>query len=190
MILLYSLFLIIAIHELGHFITAKMFGCRVKTFSVGFGNPFVSKKIGETNYQICPIILGGYVELQDELSYSRSKKSFTNKTYIQKVIISLAGISMNCWSAVVAYWLYVLTNNQAFFIFGFYSMAIGLSNLLPIPSLDGSYPIIFLFEKLWGKKKTYERWTKINQSFFKWLMIINILSIPYLGWLIYTGQIL
>jgi membrane-associated protease RseP (regulator of RpoE activity) len=190
MILLCSLVIIIFLHELGHLMAAKMFKCGVKTFSVGFGKPLVKWTFGKTVYQIAPILLGGYCELQDELNYTRSKYSFTNKTYTQKVIISLAGIAMNCYSALIAYCLYLLTFNPVFLIFGLYSLLIGLSNALPIPALDGSYPIAFLFEKRYGKKKCYEKVKAIFGVWFKWIMILNILSIPYLGWLLITKKLI
>ena len=190
MILLCSLIIIIFLHELGHLLAAKLFKCGVKTFSVGFGKPLFIFKTKKTNYQIAPILLGGFCELQDELKYTRSKYSFTNKTYIQKVIISYAGIGINCWSALIAYGLYLLTGNLVFFMFGFYSLTIGLSNALPIPALDGSYPIAFLFEKKYGKRKCYEKIQSLFGKWFKWIMILNILSLPYLVWIIYKGQIL
>lgn len=190
MILLCSLIIIIFVHELGHLMAAKMCGCGVKTFSIGFGPAIIKKKIGNTIYQIAPILLGGFCELQDELKYSRSKFSFTNKTYTQKVLISLAGIGMNIWVALIAYYLFLFTYNKVFFIFGYYSLLIGLSNALPIPALDGSFWITFLFEKKFGKKKFYPIITSIFQKWFKWLMIINILTIPYLIYLVWSGKIL
>lgn len=190
MILLCSLVIIIILHELAHLLAAKLFKCGVKTFSIGFGPKLWGFKFGKTYYQVALIPLGGYCELQGELAYSRSKYSLTNKTYIQKVIIALAGIGINCWTAMIGYWLYLLTYNQVFMIFGFYSTLIGLSNALLIPCLDGFYPIIFAFEKLWGKKRTYEFWGKVCKSWFKWLMIINALSIPYLIYLLWTKQIM
>lgn len=190
MIFLFSLILIILLHELGHLLAAKLFKCKVEVFSIGFGKPIWSKKIGSTLYQISPILLGGFCQLKDELKYAHSKYAFTNKTYIQKVIISYAGIAMNCWSALAAYGIYLLTGNLTFFIFGIYSMAIGLSNGLPIPCLDGFYPILFLFEKVWKKQKTYKIWGNICNKVFKWLIILNILTIPYLIYLLYKGILL
>lgn len=190
MIFLFSLILIILIHELGHFLAAKLFKCSVLEFAIGFGPTIFKKKIGQTVYKINILLLGGYVQLKDELTYTRSKYSFTNKTYVQKVIISYAGIAMNCWSAILAYGIFLLTGNAVFAIFGFYSVIIGLSNALPIPALDGSYPIAFLFEKKYGKKKCYEKIKHLFEGWFKWLMILNIVSLPYLVYIIYKGQIL
>jgi membrane-associated protease RseP (regulator of RpoE activity) len=189
MILLCSLIIIIISHEIGHLVAAKCSKCGVKVFSIGFGKPLFKFTWKKTTYQLAPLLLGGFCQLQDEMSYSRSKYAFTNKSYLQKVIISLAGIGVNCWSAVLAYYLFLYSWNPIFYIFGYYSMIIGLSNLLCIPALDGFYPFIFLFEKKWGKKRTYLFWGKICQKFFYWLMVLNIITIPYLGYLIWTGAI-
>ena len=54
---------LITAHELGHFVVAKLFGVRVHTFSVGFGPAILSKTIGETEYRLAWLPLGGYVRL-------------------------------------------------------------------------------------------------------------------------------
>lgn len=54
---------IIFIHELGHLLAAKLVGVRVDRFSIGFGKPLVRAQIGETEYCIAPIPLGGYVQM-------------------------------------------------------------------------------------------------------------------------------
>jgi regulator of sigma E protease len=58
-----GLALLIVLHEGGHFIVARLCGMRVERFSVGFGNPLVSFKRGDTVYQIAPIPLGGFVQI-------------------------------------------------------------------------------------------------------------------------------
>lgn len=190
MILLCSLLIIIFLHELGHMIAAKICNCGVPEFGIGFGKTLFQKKIGKTLYKINILPLGGYVKLQDELNYTRSKYSFTNKTYSQKVFISLAGIGVNVITGVIAYFVGLHFDLLWLYLFGFYSILIGLSNLLPIPALDGSYPIMFLFEKKIGKKKLYPIVRSIFSKWFKWLMILNILTLPYIIWLFYTGKIL
>lgn len=56
----------IVIHEFGHFIVAKMLGIAVETFSVGFGPRLLGFRIGETDYRISAIPLGGYVKFRGE----------------------------------------------------------------------------------------------------------------------------
>jgi len=71
--LIYSLFpflfilgFCITIHEFGHFLCAKLFGIPVEKFSIGFGPPLFSKKIGETDFRIAYFPLGGYVKMAGE----------------------------------------------------------------------------------------------------------------------------
>jgi len=58
--------LLVFVHELGHFIFAKLFGVYVEKFSIGFGPKIAGKKIGETEYLISAIPLGGYVKMYGE----------------------------------------------------------------------------------------------------------------------------
>jgi regulator of sigma E protease len=58
-----GLALLIVLHEGGHFVVARLCGMRVERFSIGFGNPLVSFKRGQTIYQIAPIPLGGFVQI-------------------------------------------------------------------------------------------------------------------------------
>jgi regulator of sigma E protease len=85
----------IILHELAHFLAARMVKCKVEVVSLFFGRGLIKKKIGETIYQIGWIPLGGYCKLKDELTYSRSKYSFTNLPYRHKVFISFAGCAIN-----------------------------------------------------------------------------------------------
>ncbi len=72
-ILIYQLFpavfllaFCITIHEFGHFVLAKLLGIPVEKFSIGFGPPLLSTKIGETDFRIAYFPLGGYVKMAGE----------------------------------------------------------------------------------------------------------------------------
>ena len=54
--------ILVFVHELGHFLLAKRLGVGVLTFALGFGPKLIGRKIGETEYKICVIPLGGYVK--------------------------------------------------------------------------------------------------------------------------------
>src|SRR5204862_3045231 len=54
------------VHELGHFMAAKWFGVRVLTFSLGFGKRLFGFKIGDTDYRVSLLPLGGYVKVAGE----------------------------------------------------------------------------------------------------------------------------
>ncbi|MBI3586705.1 MAG: site-2 protease family protein [Ignavibacteriales bacterium] len=55
--------ILVLVHELGHFFAAKFFGMRVDRFSIGFPPRAFGKKIGETDYCISWIPIGGYVKI-------------------------------------------------------------------------------------------------------------------------------
>jgi len=58
-----ALGVLVFIHELGHFLAAKLFKMRVEQFSIGFPPKLIGKTIGETEYRIGAIPLGGYVKI-------------------------------------------------------------------------------------------------------------------------------
>ncbi len=66
--------ILILVHELGHFITAKRAGVKVEKFSLGFGPKLISKKIGDTQYMICAIPFGGFIKMAGD-----SKEDFHGK---------------------------------------------------------------------------------------------------------------
>ena len=87
-------------HELGHFLMAKRAGVGVLKFSLGFGPRIIGKKIGETEYLLSLIPLGGYVKLLgespgEELSEEDSKRSFLNQTVWKRISIVAAGPVFN-----------------------------------------------------------------------------------------------
>jgi regulator of sigma E protease len=100
---------IIVIHELGHFLTAKFFGVYCAEFSIGMGPKIWHKKKGETDYQIRCLPIGGFVamageadqednELMKDVPYERTLKGI--KTW-KKCIIMLAGVFMNFVLAII-----------------------------------------------------------------------------------------
>jgi membrane-associated protease RseP (regulator of RpoE activity) len=178
----FFLFLIIAIiiHELGHLIVTQLVRGKVEVFSVGFGTPLWSKKIKGITYQICWLMLGGYCKLVGELNYSRSKYAFTNLTYSKKVAIAVAGCAMNIIVGGIAWVLGLILGYQYLFYFGYLNIILGITNLLPIPALDGSYPFLVLLENKYGKKKGYALMGKIVQVGFIIIMALNIACIPWI----------
>jgi membrane-associated protease RseP (regulator of RpoE activity) len=175
-----TLIIAIIIHEAGHLIITQLVGGKVETFSIGFGKPLFSRKIQNITYQICPFLLGGYCKLKGELSYSRSKYAFTNLPYSKKLAIAIAGCAVNIIiggiGIVLGRWLL----NWNLFYFGYLNLVLGITNLLPIPALDGSYPLLVLLENKYGKKKGYDLMEKIVNIGFIIIMILNVLCIPWI----------
>jgi len=95
--------ILVFVHELGHFLVAKW--CRVKVlkFSLGFGPKLFSRTWGETEYKICLIPLGGYVQMLGEgddkesqpLTQQDKLRSFAEKPVLQRLAIVAAGPAMN-----------------------------------------------------------------------------------------------
>jgi len=111
-IFLIVLAILIFVHELGHFLTARAFGIRVDAFALGFGPKLFSWKRGETTYSLNLIPFGGYVKIfgenpdDESLRGPDSKRSFVNKPKWQQVIVLAAGVFFNF---IFAWLLYVAT---------------------------------------------------------------------------------
>ncbi len=98
--------LLIFVHELGHFLVAKKVGVRVYAFSLGFGPALIRKQIGETDYRISLIPLGGYVKLageQREESNTGEDWEFMSKKPWQRAAVLVAGVTCNTLLAFVAF---------------------------------------------------------------------------------------
>ena len=112
--LLLSLSLLIVLHELGHFIPAKLFKTRVEKFYLFFDVKFslFKKKIGETVYGIGWLPLGGYVKISGMIDESMDKEQmaqppqpweFRSKPAWQRLIIMLGGVTVNIIVGFVIY---------------------------------------------------------------------------------------
>ncbi|MEL6974232.1 MAG: RIP metalloprotease RseP [Bacteroidota bacterium] len=109
-----SLSLLIILHELGHFIPAKLFKTRVEKFYLFFDVKFslFKKKIGETVYGIGWLPLGGYVKISGMIDESMDTEQmkeepkpweFRSKPAWQRLIIMLGGVTVNFVLAVIIY---------------------------------------------------------------------------------------
>ncbi|RZS99105.1 RIP metalloprotease RseP [Aquimarina brevivitae] len=118
--LLLSLSLLIVLHELGHFIPAKLFKTRVEKFFLFFDVKFAlfKKKIGETVYGIGWLPLGGYVKISGMIDESMDKEQmaappqpweFRSKPAWQRLIIMLGGVTVNIIVGFVIYMAIVFT---------------------------------------------------------------------------------
>jgi regulator of sigma E protease len=101
---------IIFVHELGHFIAAKLVGIRVEVFSLGFPPKLISRKIGETEYVLSWVPLGGYVKMAGMVDESLEDKpltgapwEFMSKNFWQKIFVISAGVMMNFLLGIVVY---------------------------------------------------------------------------------------
>ncbi len=92
-ILLFSV--LILVHELGHFVAAKLSGVQVNEFSMFMGPALWKKQIGETLYAVRLIPIGGYCAMEGEDGDSDSPRSFNKAAWWKRFIILVAGAGMN-----------------------------------------------------------------------------------------------
>jgi regulator of sigma E protease len=111
---------LIFFHELGHFLIAKWFNVKVLKFSLGFGYKLFGKKIGETEYLISTIPLGGYVKMLGEsddeaetVLPEEEDRAFNNQHLFKRMAIVAAGPIFNLILALFLFCgLYVVAGNH------------------------------------------------------------------------------
>lgn len=103
---------LVTIHEFGHFLFCKLFKIHTPIFSIGMGPKIFEKKIGDTNFRLSAIPLGGYVEIaglsevgQGDQRYAKVKdnSSFASKSYWKKFLVLSGGVMFNLLFAYIVY---------------------------------------------------------------------------------------
>lgn len=96
--------LLIFVHELGHFITAKLVGMRVDEFAIGFGPKLFSKKQGDTLYSLRLIPLGGFNKIAGmDPDEEQDQFSFQSKPVWARMVVIIAGSLMNFLLPVILF---------------------------------------------------------------------------------------
>ena len=111
---------LIAVHELGHFMAAKACGVRVNEFAIGMGPALGKKQKGETLYSLRAFPVGGFCAMEGEEEESDDPAALSNQGFWQKRIIFAAGAAMNFLAGLViifclpfeAMWSYFAWMNQ------------------------------------------------------------------------------
>ena len=110
---LIGLGILVFIHELGHFTAARAVGIKVDAFSIGWGNPILKKKIGDTEYRLGLFPIGGYCKMHGDSDYNNEayenilkgikpeKGSFLAAPPLSRIIVSFGGPFFNLLFAVV-----------------------------------------------------------------------------------------
>lgn len=101
---------LIFVHELGHFIVAKLCGVKVNEFAIGMGPAFFKKQKGETQYSLRVFPIGGFCAMEGEDEDSDDERAFNNQPAWQRALVLAAGSFMNLLTAVVlmiiiAFWI-------------------------------------------------------------------------------------
>lgn len=97
---------LIFIHELGHFVAAKLSGITVYSFSIGFGPAILKKQVGDTLYAIRILPFGGAVEMKGEIAEDGTEMedtegSFLHAPVLNRMFVSVAGAFMNFLTGVI-----------------------------------------------------------------------------------------
>jgi regulator of sigma E protease len=113
----FTLAVLIAIHEFGHFWVARRCGVKVIRFSIGFGAPLLRWRDKlDTEYVIAAIPLGGYVKMLDEregeVTPGMEYMAFNRKPVLQRMAVVAAGPAANLLLAVLAYWFVFLSGER------------------------------------------------------------------------------
>lgn len=105
---LFVLGILIFIHELGHFLIAKLAGVKVLKFSLGFGPKLIGKRVGETEYMISALPLGGYVKLLgdepgEKVAKEDERRAFLHQPVRRRMAIVGAGPLANMLLAAIIF---------------------------------------------------------------------------------------
>src|SRR5207253_2756799 len=109
---------LIVLHELGHFIVAKLVGMRVERFSLFFPPTIARVRRGETEYAIGAIPAGGYVKITGmnpeelgDLDPELTRRAYYAQPPWKRIVVILAGPGVNLLIAFILYWAVLFTGN-------------------------------------------------------------------------------
>lgn len=123
---------LIAVHELGHFMAAKACGVRVNEFSIGMGPALWKKQKGETQYSLRLFPVGGFCAMEGEEEDSDDPTALNNQGFWAKLLIFAAGAAMNFIAGLLII-LVLYADAQAFYV----PVVSGFADGCPLESADG-----------------------------------------------------
>ena len=123
---------LIAVHELGHFMAAKACGVRVNEFSIGMGPALWKKQEGETQYSLRLFPVGGFCAMEGEEEDSDDPTALNNQGFWAKLLIFAAGAAMNFIAGLLII-LVLYADAQAFYV----PVVAGFADGCPLESADG-----------------------------------------------------
>ena len=108
---------LVVIHELGHFVAAKLLDVRVLRFSIGYGRPLIRVTGAETEYQIAVFPLGGYVRIlgvedAPDVEPRDRGRSFATRPLWQRLVIIFAGPAANLLLPIVIYFVFFAAHTE------------------------------------------------------------------------------
>ena len=124
--------ILIAVHELGHFLAAKACGVRVNEFAIGMGPTLWQKQKGGTQYSLRAFPVGGFCAMEGEEEESDDPAALNNQGFWKKLLIFAAGAAMNFLAGLlIIFFLYLPAQ-------GFYQPVLsGFADGCPLQGADG-----------------------------------------------------
>jgi regulator of sigma E protease len=156
--------ILIFFHEFGHFLLAKIFHVKVLKFSLGFGPKIVGKRVGETEYVISALPLGGYVKMlgendDEEVTPEEENRSFGAQHPVSRIAIAAAGPVFNFLLAFLLFY-------GIYFVSGYPVMTPEVGQVRPnSPADEAGIVKGDIIEYIGGKK--VERWEDIKKHITK-----------------------
>ena len=156
--------IVVLIHELGHVVMGKSFGCNIKEMQVFF-LPFVSYKPKQVpggsswrdiTWRLGALPLGGVTVFQSQ----GTDGNILNKPAWQRLLISAAGVLFNIATFLILYFVLPFFSEEWLWTITYLSLLLAVLNILPIYPLDGGAIVFALFEMITGKKPS-KQFTKI-----------------------------
>ncbi len=110
LVVVLALIVIVVLHELGHFLTARWAGMKVSEFYVGFGPRLWSFRRGETTYGVKAILAGAYVRILgmnnlERVDPAEEHRTYRSKPYWRRMSVAVAGSAMHFLLAVLLLWV-------------------------------------------------------------------------------------
>lgn len=115
LVFIVTIFILVLIHELGHFLAAKRFNIKVLEFGFGLPPKFIGKRIGETIYSLNWLPFGGFVRLlgEDEVDKKvlENERSFASQKVAKRILVVASGVVMNLILAWILFWIVLGVQN-------------------------------------------------------------------------------
>jgi regulator of sigma E protease len=106
---IFVLGMLVLVHEVGHFVTARLTGMGVREFGIGFGPSLVRKRFGETVYSLNLFPLGGFVKIAGmDPDEEQNEKSYSSKSIPARMLVIAAGSIMNFLLPVLLFFIVLL----------------------------------------------------------------------------------
>jgi regulator of sigma E protease len=104
---------LVLFHELGHYLVGRWCGVAVEIFSIGFGAPIFSRRVGVTTYQVCWLPLGGFVKFygasrNEDVPFEVKDALYFEASILKRTLIVSAGPAANLLLAFLIFWILVM----------------------------------------------------------------------------------